>query len=425
MATTATVAEVGLDLTDRDLYRDGFPYERLAFLRDEPVWWHPLTPGVEELRPTGFYVVARHDVVREVSRDPQRFTAFHGSALRDVPVERQGESITNSDPPVQSRFRRLVSLGFTPLMVARLDEMMEGWARRIVDSLAGRDRCEFVSEVAELLPLHVIADIVGIPVEERAQVFDDVKAMLRSWDPESGVPFEQYDGAQMRLVMYAHALSTVRRGAPEDDVWSRLVHAQLTLDDGSVTELNEIELDLWFLILSIAGSETTRNAIAIGLKALIEHPEQLERLRADPSLMGTAVDEVIRWASPVLYHRRTVAADTSVRGVPLEGDLPVAMFWPLANRDERVFPDPYRFDIARSPNDHVAFGGGGPHYCLGANLAKREVKVMLTELLSRVDDLALDDDSAGGDGIRWSVPGLAVPVGLGLDRLPIRYSLRS
>ena len=211
--TTSTMAtEVGLDLTDRELYRHGVPYERLAFLRDEPVWWHPPTPGVEELRPTGFYVVARHDVIREVSRDPQRFSAFHGSALRDVPVERQGESITNSDPPVQSRFRRLVSLGFTPRMVAVLDEMMEGWARRIVDDLAGRDRCEFVTEVAEMLPLHVIADIVGIPVDERAQVFDDTKAMLRSWDPESGVPFEQNRDAQMRLLRYAHVLSSARRG---------------------------------------------------------------------------------------------------------------------------------------------------------------------------------------------------------------------
>jgi len=422
VTATTMATEVGLDLTDRELYRHGVPYGRLAFLRDEPVWWHAPTPGVEELRPTGFYVVARHDVIREVSRDPQRFSAFHGSALRDVPVERQGESITNSDPPVQSRFRRLVSLGFTPRMVAVLDEMMEGWARRIVDDLAGRDRCEFVTEVAEMLPLHVIADIVGIPVEERAQVFDDTKAMLRSWDPESGVPFEQNRDAQMRLLRYAHVLSSTRRDAPEDDVWSKLVAAQLTLDDGTTTELNEIELDLWFLILSIAGSETTRNAIAIGLKSLIEHPEQFERLRRHPELMGTAVDEIIRWSSPVLYHRRTVEADTEVDGVAMEAGLPVAMFWPLANRDERVFHDPDRFDIGRTPNDHVAFGGGGPHYCLGANLAKREVKVMLTELLSRLVHVELDDAAEGG-GERWSVPGLAVPVAIGLDRLPIRYSL--
>ena len=423
MATSTKAAEVGLDLTDRELYRNGVPHERLAFLRDEPVWWHPPTEGVSELRPTGFYVVARHDVVREVSRDPQRFSAFHGSALRDVPEERQGESITNSDPPVQSRFRRLVSLGFTPRMISKLDEMMEGWARRIVDDPAGRDRCEFVGEVAELLPLHVIADIVGIPVEERAQVFDDTKAMLRSWDPESGVPFAQYQDAQMRLVRYAHVLSSARRDAPEDDVWSQLVAAQLTLDDGTTTELNEIELDLWFLILSIAGSETTRNAISIGLKSLIEHPEEMARLRREPELMSTAVDEIIRWSSPVLYHRRTVAAPTELDGVGLDPDLPIAMFWPLANRDGRTFPEPDRFDIARTPNDHVAFGGGGPHYCLGANLAKREVKVMLTELLSRLDHLELDAGD-GVDGERWSVPGLAVPVAIGLDRLPIRYSLR-
>jgi cytochrome P450 len=424
MATsTTTVAELGLDLTDRELYRNGFPHEALSFLRDEPVWWHPLTPGVEQLRPTGFYVVARHDVVREVSRDPQRFTAYHGSSLGDVVPERRGESIVNSDPPVQSRFRRLVSLGFTPRMVARLDEMMEGWARRIVDSLAGADRCEFVGDVAELLPLHVIADIVGIPVDERPQVFDDVKAMLRSWDPESGLaPAETHD-AQMRLLMYAHALSTTRRDAPEDDVWSKLVQAQLTLDDGTSTGLNEIELDLWFLILAIAGSETTRNAIAVGLKALLEHPEQLERLRAQPELMDTATDEIIRWASPVLYHRRTIAADTELHGVALQGDLPITMFWPAANRDERVFADPFRFDITRTPNDHVAFGGGGPHYCLGANLARREVKVMLTELLSRVDGISFDDSPAAG-AVTWSVPGMAVPVGIGLDRLPIRYSLR-
>ncbi len=426
MATTTSTAatELGIDLTDRELYRNGFPHERLSFLRDEPVWWHPLTPGVEQLRPTGFYVVARHDVVREVSRDPQRFTAYHGSSLGDVVPERRGESIVNSDPPVQSRFRRLVSLGFTPRMVARLDEMMEGWARRIVDSLEGRDHCEFVGEVAELLPLHVIADIVGIPVEERSAIFDDVKGMLRSWDPESGLdPAETHD-AQMRLLIYAHTLSTMRRDAPEDDVWSQLVHAQLTLDDGTSTGLNEIELDLWFLILAIAGSETTRNAIAIGLKTLLEHPEEMERLRAHPELIDTAVDEIIRWSSPVLYHRRTIATDTELRGVPLAGDLPITMFWPAANRDERVFTDPFRFDLGRTPNDHVAFGGGGPHYCLGANLAKREVKVMFAELLSRVDDIALDT-SADAGGVHWSVPGMAVPVGIGLDRLPIRYSMRA
>jgi cholest-4-en-3-one 26-monooxygenase len=424
MATTTAAVELGLDLTDRDLYRDGFPHERLSFLRDEPVWWHPVTPGVEELRPTGFYVVARHEVVRAVSRDPQRFTAYHGSSLGDVVPERRGESIVNSDPPVQSRFRRLVSIGFTPRMVARLDEMMEGWARRIVDSLAGRERCEFVTEVAELLPLHVIADIVGIPVDERPAIFDDVKSMLRSWDPESGVDPTENRDAQMRMLVYAHALSAARRDAPEDDVWSKLVHAQLTLDDGTTTELNEIELDLWFLILAIAGSETTRNAIAIGLKTLLERPDELERLQAHPELIDTAVDEIIRWTSPVLYHRRTVAADTEVAGVPVGAGLPITMFWPAANRDERVFDDPFRFDLERSPNDHVAFGGGGPHYCLGANLAKREVKVMLAELLARVDDLSLDDQPPGGEGVRWSVPGMAVPVGIGLDRLPVRYRVK-
>jgi cholest-4-en-3-one 26-monooxygenase len=302
--------------------------------------------------------------------------------------------------------------------------MMEGWARRIVDSLAGRDRCEFVTEVAELLPLHVIADIVGIPVDERPAIFDDVKAMLRSFDPETGVDPAEHQNAQMRMLVYAHTLSSTRRDAPEDDVWSKLVHAQLTLDDGTTTQLNEIELDLWFLILAIAGSETTRNAIAIGLKSLLEHPDQLALLRERPELIDTAVDEIIRWSSPVLYHRRTIAADAALRGVPLHGELPITMFWPAANRDERVFPDPGRFDLTRTPNDHVAFGGGGPHYCLGANLAKREVKVMFAELLARVDDLALDDDPPGGAGISWSVPGMAVPVGIGLDRLPVRYRLK-
>ena len=419
MPATTTAREVGLDLSDQELYRHGFPHDRLAFLRDEPVWWHPPTPGVSELRPTGFYVVARHDVVREVSRDPQRFTAFHGSSLRDVPAERQGKSVTNSDPPVQSRFRRLVSLGFTPRMVARLDEMMQGWARRLVDSLAGGERCDVVADLAELLPLHVIADIVGIPVEERAAVFADTKTMLRAFDPASGVPREASDEAQHRLLVYAHTLGALRRDAPADDVWSKLVHAQLTLDDGTTTELNEIELDLWFLILSIAGSETTRNAIAAGLATLIEHPDQLERLRAEPALMASAVDEILRWSSPVVYHRRTVAADTELCGVGLDASLPVAVFWPLANRDERQFPDPMTFDIARRPNDHVAFGGGGPHYCLGANLAKREIAVMFTELLARLDDLALDGP------VTWSVPGLVVPVGLGVESMPLRYVVRA
>ena len=293
---------------------------------------------------------------------------------------------------------------------------MRGHMDTALDAVAADGACDFVAAIAYVLPMQVIADMVGIPDEDRPWVFDQVATMLKALDSESDVPAGEWDGSTDRLTAYSRVLAGERSNEPLDDVWSTLVHATRPGADGSTESLTQVELDVWFLTLAMAGSETTRNAAALGMIALLEHPDQLEALRADRSLMPDAVDEILRWASPVLYHRRTVIADTEIGGRVLHAGDPVTMWWPSANRDPAMFPDPFRFDIRRRPNDQVAFGGGGPHYCLGANLAKRELRCLFDSVLDRFDDIEL----AGP--VTWAVPGLAVSIGLGVDHLPIRFT---
>jgi cytochrome P450 len=276
------------------------------------------------------------------------------------------------------RQRRLISAGFTPRMIARLEEQCRDRAGRLVDAALERGEIDFVGEVAYPLPMHMIADIVGIPEPDRDWLFTTMNTILAASDPTTSTSRADAQLLQIEMFEYAQALSRSKRERPADDVWTTLSTAEI---DGDA--LGDTELDLFFMLLAAAGSETTRNALSAGLPALVDHPEQLARLREDRSLLKGAVDEILRWSSPVSYFARRAAVDVELRGQTIAAGDRVTIWYASANRDEEVFVDPFSFDIARTPNPYVSFGGGGPHYCLGANLAKLEITILLDELLSR------------------------------------------
>jgi cholest-4-en-3-one 26-monooxygenase len=406
-----------IDLTDYELYRQGFPHEIFSYLRQEaPVWRHPETPGIERIDGS-FWVLSRFDDVRAVNRDHGRFRSLEGPSLRGEPPERRGLMIVSMDPPDHTRLRSLVNKGFTPRMTAKLDGQARAWAGKIVESALERETCNFVHEVAYQLPMHMIADIVGIPERDRAMVFELVDKLLLATDPRSAMTEAELNDAQGAMFSYAHELGEEKRRNPVDDIWTKLTQAALVQEDGTTTQLNEFELDLFFMVLTVAGSETTRSAIAAGLVALLEHPDQLERMRREPEVIDTAVEEILRWSSPLSYFARTAVEDSVVGGVEIKAGDRLAMYYPSANRDEEVFEDPFRFDVARSgAAAQVAFGAGGIHYCLGANLAKREIKVMFQELLARVGEIELLGSP------EYSVQGLENPITVSLKSVPVRLS---
>ena len=360
VAVMSGISLEAIDLTDYALYRRGFPHDVFTFLRRKaPVWKHPDTDVLREGGATPFWVLSRHADLRAVNRDTETFTAFDGAQIRDSDEGRKGKMLITMDGQPHTRLRRLVSRGFTPRMIDSLESQLRWRTDRILDAVVaeGGD-VDFVCDVAELLPLHVIADIIGIPEDDRREVFDGTSTILRAFDPNGGVGLDERLLTEQRLFAYASSFNDQKRRAPADDIWSVLVQAEVVDDDGTPTRLTEHELDLFFFLLAAAGSETTRNAISYGMLGLVQNPEQLTRLRSDPSLVDSAVEEILRWSSPVSYFRRTATRDVDVRGETIrQGD--IVTFWhPSANRDEDVFDAPFTFDIARSPNDHVAFGGG-------------------------------------------------------------------
>ena len=420
-ATASEPTLESIDLSHDRLFRHGFPHDVFSVLRDEaPVWRHPSTPALEAIGGKEFWVVSSHADVLAVSRDPEHFRSFEGPRLAGWEPAARGQMLITMDPPDHTRLRRLVGTGFTPRRVAMLDEQAREWAVRIVDAALEKGECDFVHEVAYQLPMHMIADIVGIPVSDRAPLFELVNKALYALDTESEsfVPEEQRPAIQGQIFLYGRELAAEKRRNPTDDVWTNLTTAEVALPDGTPTRLSEIELDLFFIVLAVAGSETTRNSISSGLIALLENPDQMERMRSDPSLLDTAADEMIRWASPVTYFRRTAVEDIVLGDAEIAAGDPVTLWYPSANRDAGVFADPFRFDITRKPNPHVAFGGPGVHHCLGSNLARREIRVIFEELLARTADIEI----LGGP--IYSVSGVQSPVVFSMKELPVRLTPR-
>jgi len=372
-----------VDLSDPDLYVRSVPHDLFAHLRREhPVFWH------EEKDGPGFWSVMRHRDLVAVNRDSATFSSHAGGALmmtwNEEVLAQQRLMMLNMDPPMHTRYRRLVNKGFTPRMVAELEETIVDRTRQLVAEARLKGEFDLVADIAGELPLQVIAELMGVPQEDRHKVFDWSNRMVGSNDPEFTEAPELATAAAMELFAYADALTAERKASPHDDLLSILVHAEI---DGD--QLSQLEVDLFFMLLSVAGNETTRNLISHGTLALIENPDQRRLLIEHPELLDSAIEEMLRYASPVMHFRRTATKDTEIGGQPIAAGDKVVFWHASANRDEDMFEDPDRFDVRRSPNEHVAFGGGGSHFCLGANLARLEIRIMFTELLEAMPDLEL------------------------------------
>ncbi len=339
----------------------------------------------------GFWAVTRYADVMQVSRDPDTFHSAPTSTIGDIPSEIAEwlGSMINMDAPRHTKLRLIVNRGFTPRQVARIEASVRTQAREIVDRVAPLGECDFVGEIAAALPLQIICDMMGIPREDTKQIFDHTNVILGVGDPEYVNSMDDLMAAGMGLFQYGLALAEDRLANPRDDITSALMHAEIEDEDGR-HRLTTGELGSFFLLLVAAGNETTRNAISHGMLALTDHADQ-RKLWVDDfdAVSATAVEEIVRWATPVINFRRTAARDTVVGGQEIAAGQKVVMFYNSANRDERAFDDPYRFDVLRTPNEHVGFGAGGPHFCLGANLARREIRVMFEELLRRLPDIEI------------------------------------
>jgi len=378
-----TLADV--DLTDLDTFVRGVPHDQFDVLRAEaPVYFHPESEGA------GFWCITRADDLAQVSHDWQHHSSEWGITLHEMPeeqLEQQRMMMLMMDPPKHTKQRLLVNKGFTPRMIGRLHDQVREIAREIVDNVATRGECDFVVDVAAELPLRVIAEMMGVPQEERHKVFEWSNRLIGSEDPEYAVSPEDAMEAAVEMFAYANELAAEKRANPGDDIISVLLNAEV---EGE--RLTDIEFDLFFQLLAVAGNETTRNLISHGMLALLEHPDERAKLLADPALLPSAVDEMLRFASPVMYMRRTARADTKVRGQEIKAGDKVALWYIAANHDPEVFTDPHRFDVTRDPTEHEAFGGGGPHFCLGTHLAKLEITVMFEELLAAIPDMELAGD---------------------------------
>jgi len=358
----------------------------LARLRHErPVAWHQHPDSGK-----GFWSLTRFDDVAAATRDWETFSSAFGIQVMTDPedTDRLGiRSMISTDPPEHTKLRSLVNRAFTPRAVARVEGSVRQRAREIVDAIAPKGKAEFVSEVSSVLPVVVICDMLGVPEADRPRLLDLTNRLLAGGDPEFGGTKESLAQAAHELRDYGLWLGKSRLADPRDDITTALVHAEL---DGEA--LAPEDLGPFILLLIAAGNETTRTAISHGLWALTEFPGEKRRWLEDlDGRAATAAEEIVRWATPVLHMRRTVSRDTTFAGVEMRQGDKVAMWYLSANRDETVFADPYRFDITRDPNEQGGFGTGGPHFCLGAHLARREITVMLTELLRRLPDIEATD----------------------------------
>ena len=384
-----------VDLTDLDLFASGFPDEVFTTLRhDAPVWWHAPTEHTPD--GVGFWVLSAHDDVLAAAADAALFSSERspgaeggGTIIQDLPYGfAPGVLLNMMDDPLHHRIRRLVTPSVAPRALSLMETELRERARRIVDGVAERGCCDFLSDVAVELPLQAVAALMGVPHADRHDLLAWSNTTLDFEGRELGESSERVVEAAASMAAYGTALIAEKKQRPGDDIISVVAHAGIEDGGGDHRPLSDLELLMFFNLLVVAGSETTRNSIALGMVALIEHPDQLEALRSDRSLMATAVEEILRWTSATLYNRRTATRATEVGGHAIAAGDKVTLWWPSANRDESVFEDPFRFDIRRDPNPHVTFGHR-THFCLGANLARLEIRVILDEVLDRLDNFEL------------------------------------
>jgi cholest-4-en-3-one 26-monooxygenase len=369
----------GIDLSNIDLLANTWsreaPHDQFDLLRKSaPVFWH------DEPNGSGFWAITKHADVKKISRDPRTFSSALGSTF--IPDQDEETlmmlrlSVLNMDDPQHTRYRNIVAKGFTPRVIAKLVEDTNARAARVVDEVVARGECEFVNDIASKVPIQTICTMLGLDDELWPRMVELTNMMISGLDAEG-----QGAGhiAAMEVYALCDQMAAARRAEPRDDIMTALVNAEVDgerLDDG--------ELNMFFITLIVAGNETTRNLINHSMLALIDNPGEADRLRADESLWPTAVEEMLRYGTSIANFRRTATTDVELRGTQIKAGDKVVMYYASANRDEEVFADPHRFDVSRRPNDHVTFGGGGVHFCLGASLAKAQIRATMQEVVQRL-----------------------------------------
>jgi cholest-4-en-3-one 26-monooxygenase len=378
-----------VNLNDLDVFEaSGTPHEWFSLLRaEDPLHLHRGPDGDQD-----YYCVTRYDDLRHVSKNPQIFSSEKmGAILRDPdPSAMDGmrQIMLNMDPPRHRQYRAIVNKAFTPRMVDELVPAVERIVDRVIDDVIEKGECDFVDDVAAILPMEIICEMMGVPDEERRAVYAIGNRMVGFDDPElqedgQARTIDDYQTASAEMFMYAEKMKKRAQDSPGDDLATRLLQAEV---DGQ--RLNDLEFNSFYMLLVIAGNETTRTVTTNGMLDLIRHPDQYKQLREDPKLVPSAVEEFLRFNPAVTSFRRQVLQDTELRGVKLEEGAKLALWYPSVNRDEEVFDDPHRFDIERSPNPHLSFGIG-EHYCLGANLARMELHKIFHGLVTRLPELEL------------------------------------
>ncbi len=401
----------GFDFTDPEIYAARVPAEELAELRrTAPVWWVTQRRGSAGFDDEGYWAVTRHADILAVSKTPDVYSSQENTALirfkEGMPresIEMQRIILLNMDPPQHTRMRGIVSRGFTPRAIGNLRQVLAERARRIVATALDSGTGDFVTDVACELPLQAISDLIGVPLQDRGKIFSWSNRMI-GYDDE--VPGEENAGemAAIEILGYSMTMAEERRGCPRDDIVSKLISAEI---DGH--GLSDDEFGYFVLMLAVAGNETTRNAITHGMLAFLDHPGQWELFKA--SRPETAADEIVRWATPITVFQRTATRDVELGGQQIKAGDRLGLFYRSANFDEEVFDEPGRFDIMRSPNPHLGYGGLGTHYCLGASLANLEIELIFNAVADAMPDIA-----KAGDPARLRSGWIN-----GIKRLPVTY----
>ncbi|HET6471597.1 MAG TPA: cytochrome P450 [Pseudomonadales bacterium] len=391
-----------IDLLSPSSFASGHPHAQYRWLREHaPVYWH------EEPGGPGFWAVTRFEDVRAMGRDPETFSSEPTIMIADpaggAMTIADHKMMLMMDPPQHTAFRRLISREFTQAPAAALRPRVEALARQIVDRVIDRGECDFVADIAGEMPSYVIAELMGIPLDDGRKLYQLTETIHSAAE---AVPDGAQAAAVMEMFTYAHGVIQEKRARPANDLSSKLLAAEV---DGR--KLDDIDFQLFFLLLVDAGGDTTRNLVAAGLLALLDHPDEFARLRADlDALLPSARDELLRWVSPVIYMRRTARRDTAIAGQAIKAGDKVVRYFGAANFDERAFADPYRLDLSRNPNPHIAFGAGA-HVCLGQHIARVEIDALLREVMRRMDAIELAEQP------EW-LPSNFIS---GPKRMPIRF----